>query len=246
MKAEHRKELQTNTLADNLGRMIQGSRSMSRRTVLIVLLVVGLGLGFWIWRVISASNVTTIAESYYVIDQGNWREMQELVQGGSDTGPAKAARFQIAWLLLWKEGIEPLAAQPMQAKRGLDEASKLYQGLAELVEGDPILTAEAHYAIALIEETLVATDPTAASRAERMANAIKLYGQVASEYEKTAHGKQAKERADYLEKNRAQVLAFYDQMAGRSPPDIAEFIRQFQQKQKDQQQKEQKDSKEKK
>src|SRR5947209_5443825 len=56
MKAEHRKELQTNTLADNLGRMIQGGRNLSRRTVLIAVVVVGLLLGYWMWRAIQNNN----------------------------------------------------------------------------------------------------------------------------------------------------------------------------------------------
>ena len=62
---------------------------------------------------------------------------------------------------------------------------------------------------------------------ERVGAAISRYNQVANDFKDTAHGKQAKERASYLEKNRAQVAAFYDQMANRSPLDIGELIRQM-------------------
>jgi hypothetical protein len=230
MKAEHRKELHTNTLADNLGRMIQGSRSMSRRTVLIVVLVVGLLLGFWVWRVIQNNNLTMQAETYYVLDQGNIQDIQEyILRSGSDSEPSKLAHFQIAWILLWKRGIEPLAADPHSAKDSLLKAKDTYEALAEQTKNDPVLAAEAHYALALIEETLVGTEPTTAARSEKLTLAQNIYRSVEKEFQQTAHGNQAKVRADYLEKNRAQVLAFYDQMASRSPPDIGAILRQLQQ-----------------
>jgi len=243
MKAEHRKELQTNTLADNLGRMIQGGRQMNRRTVLIVVALVVLVGGYYVWRMIQNNVISSQAVAMFVIDQGNWQELEsEVIKGNPDSKASKLAQFQIAWLLLWKEGIEPLASKPFQAKRGLDMAQKMYQDLAELSEGDPVLSAEARYSLALIEESLAATELTPATRNDRVGNATKLYGQLATDdnLKDTAHGKQAKARAEYLEKNRAQVVAFYDQMANRTPLDIGEFLRQMNQK-KDLEQKEQKD-----
>jgi hypothetical protein len=109
-------------------------------------------------------------------------------------------------------------------------------------KSDPVLASEAHYALALIEETLVGTEPTSPARSEKLTLAQNIYQSVEKEFPQTAHGKQAGARASYLEKNRAQVLAFYDQMASRSPPDIGALLRQLQQ-QKQQTEKEQKDQK---
>jgi hypothetical protein len=229
MKAEHRKELQTNTLADNLGRLLQGGRSMSRRTVLILILIAAVLLGFWFWRTIQANNEAMRASLYVEFDLGNAQEMLEFSRENAGTEPSKAMKFQIAWLQLWKYGIEPLASNPFQARSSLEAAQESYRRLAEDVENDKVLSAEAHYAIALIEETLAATEDQSAGRVQKLKNATELYRRVEQDYPETAHGKQAAKRAEYLEKNRAEVLAFYDQMAGR---DFTSFLRQFEQKQK--------------
>jgi hypothetical protein len=229
MKAEHRKELQTNTLADNLGRLLQGSRSMSRRTVLIIVAIAVVVVGFWFWRVIQANNEATRAALYLDLDLGNVQELREISREGAGTEPSKAMRFQVAWYFLWKRGIEQLASNSFQARQNLEAVQDEYRSLAEQVENDKVLAAEAHYAIALIEESLAATEAEAPTRAERLKNAVELYRKVEQDYQDTAHGKQAAARSSYLEKNRAEVLAFYDQMAGR---DIGAILRQFQQNQK--------------
>jgi hypothetical protein len=241
MKAEHRKELQTNTLADNLGRLITGSRSMSRRTVLVLVAIVVLGVGVFVWTMIQNNNNAMRAEAYYYLDQGNFEDLREkVIAANPESEPAKLAHFQIAWVLLWKEGIEPLAKSPSQAKERLAFAQGLYQRLAKDAENDPVLLAEAQYALALIEESLAATESSGPARNEKVGSALSLYRALASDekLKDTAHGQQAKARAEYLEKNRTQVVAFYDQLAGRSPPDLQEILRQF--KQKEQEQKDQK------
>jgi hypothetical protein len=51
MKAEHRKELQTNTLADSLGKIIEGAKhGPSRKTVFIVGAIALAILLFYLWR----------------------------------------------------------------------------------------------------------------------------------------------------------------------------------------------------
>jgi hypothetical protein len=219
MKAEHRKELQTNTLADNLGRMITGSRSMSRRTVLILVAIVVLGLGLFVWTMIQNNNVAMQAQMYYNLDQGSAQDIEEVYKAGPDTEPGKIAEFQLAWFYLWKLGIEPLANKDkaFDALRALKAAKETYAGLAEKVENDRVLAAEAQYALALIEETLAVTDASSADRAARLKRVAEQYRDVGQKYDQTAHGTQATARAEYLQKNHANVLAFYDQLASRNP-----------------------------
>jgi hypothetical protein len=225
MKAEHRKELQTNTLADNLGRLIQGSRSMSRRTVLIIVAIAVLGLGFWFWRGIQAGNITTRAELFLDLDLGNVRELQQISESSAGTEPGKLMQYQVSWYLLWRAGIEQLAANPVQARGNLQMVQREYLSLAEQMESDKVLAAEARYAAALIEESLAATESTVPERAKRLNDAIELYDKLGKESQETARGKQAAARASYLEKNKTEVLAFYEQMSGR---DLSALIRQMQ------------------
>src|SRR5262245_27799992 len=52
MKAEHRKELETNALAEGMGRMIRGMRERPQRRGVVIwagVIVVLLGLGIWWW-----------------------------------------------------------------------------------------------------------------------------------------------------------------------------------------------------
>jgi hypothetical protein len=172
----------------------------------------------FIWHTIRVNNEITTANLFFILDQGNWKEMrEEVIATGPETNPGKAATFQIAWILLWEEGIRPLTKKPMEAMQALESARRTYTNLAGLVENDPVLASEANYALALIDETLLVTEPTSAARAEGLTKVVRAYRDVEQKYGDTAHGKQAKARADHLETKRADVLAFYDQFATRNP-----------------------------
>jgi hypothetical protein len=238
MKAEHRKELQTNTLADNLGRLIEGLKHIGRRTFLLILLVTVAVLAFIVWRVISEGNKTTLSYHYYLFDNGNRQLMLELVKDDPNSGPGKAARFQLAWIDLWELGIKPLATEPMRAQLYLSEARDVYSQLAKDCTNDPSLASEANYALALIEESLVSLEQKVAKRVEQLDKAVSVYKSVSSDSPGTAHGKLAADRANYIEKNRSQVLEFYDKLAERLSPQVIQIpgLEEFMKQQKQLQQ----------
>jgi len=70
MKAEHRKQLETNTLADNLGKLLQGVHHGISRNVWVVLgILVVIILLFVAWRGFSASSQRSNAALWFRWDQ---------------------------------------------------------------------------------------------------------------------------------------------------------------------------------
>jgi hypothetical protein len=211
MKAEHRKELQTNALADRMGRMVRRVKTgPSRRGILWMAVGVVALIGV-LWWVIAANNRRTALSE-------QWMEVgaQEFLTPGRDGqlhpnpmifgnpgNPELAARFQIAWAQLWELGLRRLAAEPNSALRSIDASAKDFLRLSEECKDDPVLGPEAAYALAVIEETKTAED------LEYLDKAIRRYKGVQSKYPDSAAGKAAGRRAEYLEKNRTQVAEYY-------------------------------------
>jgi hypothetical protein len=214
MKAEHRKELHTNVLADRVGRFLQRAKQKPRRrSVLIVLLVVGVLVGGFIWYRISQQKKRTDSELWVAMEGGRPADMKVLLsERYLETGPGKAALFQVAWIKLWEEGIKELGARPISAlysqskdKPGaIPWAFEVFDKLAKDCKDDPVLGPQALYGKA------VATEAYAVLDLDKLKDALTKYKDVAKQFPDSAHGKMAKARAEYLEKNMAQVRAFYD------------------------------------
>ncbi len=212
MKAEHRKELQTNLLADRMGRMVQRARTRpSRRTVLwlmLAIVAVIIFVGFRIYQNNQRATVSTnwmlLGEEYItsanakgMITQNPW------VVEYRDTNPGLAARYQFAWVRLWDQGLKHLIGNPQRALVNLKESEKEFLNLSEDCKDDPILAPEAAYALAVIEESKTVEDRA------NLDKAILRYKSLASRFKDSAAGKAAAQRADYLEKNRGPVEEFY-------------------------------------
>src|SRR5205823_2510174 len=106
MKAEHRKELQTNLLADRVGRALQGARGVpGRRMVLFVLLgIVVFGGGILIW-VIWTNSLRAQQDRWVQFDEAtDMTTLMDLGKEYAQTPQGKSARAQIAWIHLWEYG----------------------------------------------------------------------------------------------------------------------------------------------
>jgi len=70
MKAEHRKQLETNTLADNLGKMVKGlQHGLSRNVWVVVGIIVGIAVLFYTWKAFSDRSQRYNASLWYKWDQ---------------------------------------------------------------------------------------------------------------------------------------------------------------------------------
>jgi hypothetical protein len=251
MKAEHRKELQTNALADRMGRFIQRARQGPSRgtvlTVILVLVVIG-ALAFFLWR--RSTVLATDSARWVDFEMGpfpkyadeNGRRVSHyahLIDQAPGTPQARGAAVQLAWSYLYDSGIKSLLAQPEYALDSIKEGKSRYEALLSEVKDDPVLGPEVRYAIAVAEEALAVEDP-----GTHLDRAAKLYKAVVDDYPTSAHGKQAKARLKQL-KDQDQyhrILEFYVdlrreydqalQRHGGLPLATREILRKIQEQQK--------------
>jgi hypothetical protein len=161
MKAEHRKELQTNTLADYLGRTVRSVRSGAGISWFKIFLigVVVLGIAFVWWTIRNKNRAD--AENWAKIQYNDKPTLYELGNEYKDTKQGQAARFRVAFFLMW-EGIKLLGTpEPGVSQQGLgavNQAKDMYRELAEQVKDDPERLAEAKYHIFVAKEAFAILD----------------------------------------------------------------------------------------
>jgi hypothetical protein len=222
MKAEHRKELQTNALADRMGRFIKRVKQRPSRGaflwVVLILLVV-LAAAFYFMR--QRSGINREAKLWGEFALGDIRigedERQQpiwnysvLMQQKNLVG--RAATLQRAWEMLHDQGIKVWLADNFTAVQNVDRAQKIYESVFPEVKDDPVLAPEVKYALAVIEETRAGQrNLSVTRRTEHLNKAAQLYQGVADEYKDSAHAAPARKRAEMLKnpEQRTHLLVFY-------------------------------------
>lgn len=213
MKAEHRKELQTNVLADRMGRLVQRMKDRpKRRTTLYVILVLAVLIGVFIFYRMHQGTVRERSERWVMLEDGFVQYIEALRKQDPDTNPGKAARFQYAWLATWDLGLKLLGIDAAFALSNIEKAEVMYQKLAEECADDPVWEPEALYSLAIIQETKAVR---ARERSQHLDNALKRYQELAKKHKNSAHGKDAAKRAEILEKNRPEIVSFYRDLQDR-------------------------------
>jgi hypothetical protein len=247
MKAEHRKELHTNLLADRMGRLVQGVKAGPGPKSAIVWVIVGLacvtGIG-WYWanrardrsgEAWVAFNKSTNPNTYPEIQLS---ELKNLATNNPGTIAGRTARFQRARLLLGgglKSVYSAAGSLPAlqahersreQAVKDLEEARTLYRQLMPECSEDPVLEPEAMIGAAKTEEALAgipkADNPDVGLGS--LDEALKLYRKLADspEYGRSAWGLEASQRCQEFDTRRADIDQFYAgfraEVAKRSAP----------------------------
>lgn len=205
MKAEHRKELETNALADRMGRLIGNLKEKPQRKtvtwvffVAFAVVVVFLAMR---WYRVGKDENSDAWYSYYI---GDSKTVAELAPGRNQQF---AVALDEAWQLTWSS-IRKLGVDPRGAKGGLMKAKEVYETLAKEVENDPVLAPEAMYAVAVIEETL------AIENRNHLDAAKDLYDEVAKKHAASAYGQLAAKRVDALtnEASRKNIFDLYQEL----------------------------------
>jgi hypothetical protein len=216
MKAEHRKELQTNSLADFLGRTVQGARGgtgISWFKVFVVLIVLlAVLLFFWV-----RSNRTRIsAEAWAKIEYGDSKSLAELYSESKDTTQGQAALFTLGYGFLW-DGIHQLGDLDVgRVQDGLEKvfnAAQVFDELANEVKNDNERLAEAKYHSATAYEALAAFDASNLEKAKNRYEEL-TKGDLAA----TAFGALAKKRYEQYEDivQFANISTFYREFRQRT------------------------------
>jgi hypothetical protein len=213
MKAEHRRELQTNALADHMGRLLEGVRHKPTSSSTILWIIGGLAMliaGVWYFT----SNGNNWSSAWVKLDgQSSLKALEDVAKENPGTMPGRTARFQRARLEL-EQGFRSLYGSDRgQAIKSVESARQLYRELAPECRATPILAQEALMGEAKAEEALIGV-PQEIGTGTRgdFDRAVQLYRQVAKDFPDTYLGKAAAERASELESNRAAVVKFYDEL----------------------------------
>lgn len=229
MKAEQRKELETNALADRMGHLMQRMKTQPRRSTIYyvvggLVLVIGI---FILWRWVQTSRQEN-SMSWAMFDSGTQQNLVTLIKQSSDSNQGKAASFQFAWALYWDFGVKRLGVGDggVSGMQAMDEAAKRYDDLAKECSGDKLWEPEAMYGLAVIEETKAIINIDAIDRAK------KLYEDLKVKYPDSARGKLAAEwlnNADSKEKYN-KLREFYQELhTALNVIDINALNRQFRQ-----------------
>ncbi len=211
MKAEHRKELETNILADKVGKLISGAREGPSRGFLfyIVCGLAALVVGFLIYRWF-VSGRSNNSENWTLLEFGGFKEIEAVLSRAGKENPGKAARCQYAYHLLWHEGLKHLGVNPRKAREKIDDAEKWYQEIADECKGDPVFLPEALYGLAIIEETRLLEK----KQRETLIVVIDKYKAVDKANKDSAFAALARKRVEELEdetKSR-DILRFYQDL----------------------------------
>lgn len=210
MKAEHRKELETNTLAEGMGQLVRRMKDRPRRSTLGYVIA---GAVFLVALVLVLRyyhlNRQEAALQWAELEDGRKQVIDSLIKNAPDTNAGKAALLEKSWITFWEEGMKGLGHKPGDAMRLLDSAYADYSNAARLSEGDPSFEPEALYAMAVIEETKTLVDR------KRLDSAREMYEKLASKYESAAFGKLAAERVKVLkdEQRRKEIVQFYQNLS---------------------------------
>jgi hypothetical protein len=208
MKAEHRKELETNALADWIGRCLQSGKTASKNTYVVGALALLIAAGIVAYFVIRNASGKAHSERWYNLDKaGTIAELDKLAGENRGTMVARAARFEVARALL-AQGVQNLANpdQHASAVESLEKARSLYEELAPQAKDTPVLQQEALMGVATAEESLVGSSKDAS-----LDKAMEYYQRVADQFPDTFQGNAARKRAELLKdpKTRAEIEKFY-------------------------------------
>jgi hypothetical protein len=214
MKAEHRKELETNLLADRMGSIIQRMKGgPQRRTIfywfLLLLVVVIAVVAYYYFQGDRAGAV----QRWIALDFG---EIEALRRDTEESNPKKAAELELWHYYLTKEGVLNLGSDPKNALRFIVGIGEVYDDLSkkQYFKDDPQWAAEVDYALAVIEETRAAVD------IKKLDSAKLRYEQVANDHKKTTFGDLAAKRKEVLadKEKFKQIKEFYIEMNAKLYP----------------------------
>jgi hypothetical protein len=208
MKAEHRKELETNVLADWLGRRLETLKKGSKNSYLITGAIVLIAVVVFGYLYFDRKSKTSSSSLWYKYDTASsLEELDKLAADNRGTMAARAARFEVARSLM-AQGVQNLANpdQHASALDSLEKARGMYDELAPLAKDTPILQKEALLGVATAEESLLGSDKGAT-----LDRAQEYYQRVADAFPDTDEGKAARKRAEELAnpKTRAEIEKFY-------------------------------------
>lgn len=193
MKAEERKELQTNSLARFVTRLKHNLKSgPSRRTTVVwglILLALFLFIG---WRFFSNQAEKRNSARWLKLDTASSpSDLQDLIEANKGTVQAHAARLLVARQDL-KDGLADLYNQRKEAEERLKRAATAYEDLIKQFKNTPIL----------VQECLLGAGKAREGLGE-MDRALAFYKRLQKDFKDSPLTKEAEGRAQGIEEKQA-------------------------------------------
>jgi hypothetical protein len=231
MKGQHRHELQTNFLADRVGRFLEAMKSggRSNKSLLawvFVLLTVGT---YAIWQYTATAGQNERSEQWLELStslrdlSGGEKSLATLADSATGTIPGRTARFEVARmeLQLGQQNLRS-AVNRTDAVKNIQLAQKRYDELSKICVDNPLLTQEALMGVASAEESLIGVpDPDQPDKiCGSLDRAVQYYQRLVKDFPESPLGKAAAKRIEDITANRQKVEEFYaklNEMSGSKP-----------------------------
>lgn len=219
MKAEQRKKLERNELADRLSRWWQGSDGGKSSSVLwlsvgVAVLVLILIVAWRYYREAAAKNRAAAWKQLELAASAT--DLEAIMEAHRGTAVGRMAKTQLARLLL-NEGLNQLGSDLQRSKaiENVERARDLYRELAEDARDDDLIRREALLAAGKAEESLVGVSGSAGATRGSLDTALEWYEKAASQFPDSPEGRAAAERAKAIRENRDKIKLFYEELAKR-------------------------------
>jgi len=211
MKAQQRKELHTNALADWLGRCVQMVQhrkegpSTSLLVGAVVVVAIAAGVVGWVWYG-RYSKQQTSTENRELEQAQSRKDYEKIAEAHPNTPAGRVARLQLARLSL-REGLDQLYAstadERAKARESLENAKQSYASLVRDCQDAPVLAQECLMGQAKAQESLGDLD-----------GALTTYRALTTQHKDSFLAKEAEERVKFLEDrdNRAKIEEFYKKL----------------------------------
>ncbi|MFO0964541.1 MAG: hypothetical protein U0793_02995 [Gemmataceae bacterium] len=231
MKAEERKELETNVLADRVGKIVQTVKSgPSRRFVLLLVLAVVVIAGVLFYMRSKRLQREEKAEGWSLLaltrgispfDDSHVRYFQTVLQKYKEEKSGLAAHVEIAWMQAL-ESMRQFRAKPVESLIELTEHASRFDALKKRCKDDRSLHPEVLYDLGVIHEYRAVLDEfdfskvKAAKTLEALGNvpeqkyldkAKEYYEAVVKEYKESGYAKMAADRLKAFEERGDEIKA---------------------------------------
>ena len=203
MKAEHRKELMTNTLASRLGETIQGFKEGPSRGTILILVAIGLiVVVILVWRYLASSKEEADSTRWLNWDRlASPEALKEFAEKNQGELPGRLARLEEARRAL-HDGLRNLGdpGTRAQAQGDIRKAAEIYDKLADELADKPLLHQQVLMGAAKAHESLGEYDP-----------ARKYYEQLTRKYGNTKLGEEAAADLKRLDESKSDLEALREE-----------------------------------
>jgi hypothetical protein len=187
MKTQRRHELQTNVLADYLGKQIQEIRPHARTITIAILAVLVVALGYMYFSGQRQAKAGVAWSDYFkAVGNRDANSLEEVSKLHAGTAAALWAHQAVGDLKL-AEGAGRMYTDRKESARVLREAEEHYRAIEKATSAPPLLTERAYFGLAQVYET-----------DNDLAKAKNYYEKVARAGRDSALAKAAKRRGEQL------------------------------------------------